>query len=217
MPKLCLRINQIQGLVGDGYVFWVSAGTTEQYKISNNHGTHTVQKLFEFNYNNNIDKVEFSIKKGSMLLCKLIIPISWLPKNSTWVSDWFPVRDIKDGNKCVLAQIDIQICDSKVQYFAPNLRGYLMVAPAWNRPGAPAVPPGPPPMPGAPVSNQPGYYLQSQAMAAPPPPPPPPPGSVPYGQPPPGSVPYGQPPPGQCPPPPPGTVVYPAPPQPTTK
>lgn len=165
MPVLSIRVNQIQGIPNDSFVFWICAGTTEQCKVEHRNGVCTVPKLFEFNYNNNFGSITFSIRKGSLLIGKLILPVDWLPRFNLWVSDWFPLRDPRDGSKCLLAQIDLQICDTKRAYFDPNFRGCLTVAPAWNRPGAPAIPPGPPPPPGAPPSTQPGYYLQSQAIS----------------------------------------------------
>lgn len=91
--------------------------------------------------------VEFIIKHHRLLggeseAGRIQLPLKWFPANQV-VNDWFPIasRTVSgiDGEEMLL-NITVHLAEARVTPFSQPI-GSLLVAPAWNRPGRPAVPP----------------------------------------------------------------------------
>lgn len=95
----------------------------------------------------NKTSVEFIIKHHRLLggeseAGRLQLPLKWFPANQV-VTDWFPVtsKSVSGVNgEEMLLNVTIHLADARVTPFS-HPQGSLLVAPAWNRPGVPAVPP----------------------------------------------------------------------------
>lgn len=88
---------------------------------------------------------------------RLVLPLKWFPANRV-VTDWFPIasRSVSgiDGEEMLL-KMTIHLAEARVTPFSHPV-GSLLVAPAWDRPGQPAVPP----THLAPASSAPQQYAQ---------------------------------------------------------
>lgn len=103
--------------------------------------------------------VEFILKLhktfgGEIEAGRIQLPLKWFPVNQV-VTDWFPIYTNHSSgisSHKMLLQIQIHLADSKVEPFSAPA-GSLLVLPAWDRPGIPAVPPLPPGIPLAPSQS----------------------------------------------------------------
>jgi hypothetical protein len=86
------------------------------------------------------------IKSGSdafgTTVASVSLPLSWFPVDQT-VVDWFPLRASAALQYGVFAQLRVHVVKRfDLPPFTAPL-GTLLVLPAWNRPGRPAIPPTP--------------------------------------------------------------------------
>ncbi|OHS93851.1 hypothetical protein TRFO_02378 [Tritrichomonas foetus] len=145
MRYIYLKVLQIQDVKKAFYSIW--AGTTplgfnKRGECKYKKGTATCKHMWQMTTKDpNKTSIEIILKSkkwfhGETEVGRLHCPLTWFPTNAI-VTDWFPLVDSMHDKK-FMVELSIHVSEQPAKPFHAHT-GALLVIPAWDRPGTPAI------------------------------------------------------------------------------